>query len=217
MQSTKSKKNNKKSTLFVLTVFLILVIITSILVINETKITSEKIISKSFNALKEVDIDTFNRYNVSNITRNIEEKLNIDEDTISKDVYKDLLKACFSELQWKVTNVDEKKETAVVTIEITSKDFANLVSEYVPEAIALGYSNEEADQENLTNLLKEKINEIDNTITNTTEIHLLKFDEEWKLTNTDLESILLPGFENGLGSLLESQYNDYYGQNNTDV
>ena len=75
MQSTKSKKNNKKSTLFVLTVFLILVIITSILVINETKITPEKIISKSFNALKEVDIDTFNRYNVSNITRNIEEKL----------------------------------------------------------------------------------------------------------------------------------------------
>ena len=74
MQSTKSKKNNKKSTLFVLTVFLILVIITSILVINETKITPEKIISKSFNALKEVDIDTFNRYNVSNITRNIEEK-----------------------------------------------------------------------------------------------------------------------------------------------
>lgn len=65
--------------------------------------------------------------------------------------------------------------------------------------------------------MKEKINEIDNTITNTTEIHLLKFDEEWKLTNTDLESILLPGFENGLGSLLESQYNDYYGQNNTDV
>ena len=197
MQSTKSKKNNKKSTLFVLTVFLILVIITSILVINETKITPEKIISKSFNALKEVDIDTFNRYNVSNITRNIEEKLNIDEDTISKDVYKDLLKACFSELQKKMLEIksDQKEYSAATLIEANEKlQVAKNVDCFYKEIIAQCEINNKCGNRlvylNSYNSLKRFTNGKLEIPFNTINVAWLEKYEKWLRSNGNKETTI---------------------------
>lgn len=93
-----------------------------------------------------------------------------------------------------------------------------IFSEMMAQAFASAFTGQEMTEEDTMQLMKEKIDEVTATTTNTEEINMVKEDGIWKFSDSDeLANMLLPGFSSGLESMqdsindsfgLDSEYND---------
>lgn len=220
-------KNNKLAWIIVIiavVVIAVIAIVATILFGNNP----EKTIDETFTALKEGNMDVLMEYTSTEGTDNsftnelTEGLTNGTDSTENTELEKEMLDSCFSQLEWKIAETKKDGDTAVVTVDITNKDFSNVMqeifSEMMAQAFASAFTGQEMTEEDTMQLMKEKIDEVTATTTNTEEINMVKEDGIWKFSNSDeLANMLLPGFASGLESMqdsindsfgLDSEYND---------
>ena len=200
--STKNKKDNKNKTkkktwvASVITVVVVLAIAALLTIMIVTTSDPKQSIDGLLNNLKTGDFEKAQEF-LSGETLLSEEDYDLE-----------IQKLFFENLSWKITNIDKQEETATVTIEITNKDFATVVSNYTKKALeaitsligtsSTGLSNEEIQQYFVDELKNEEIG----TTTKEGTIELVKEDKKWKVvSNEQLLDTLLPGLQEALESV----------------
>lgn len=220
-------KNNKLAWIIVIIAVIVIAVIAIIATILFGN-NPEKTIDETFTALKEGNINVLMDYTSTEGTDNsftnelTEGLTNGTDSTENTELEKEMLDSCFSKLEWKISETKKDGDTAVVTVDITNKDFSNVMqeifSEMMAQAFASAFIGQEMTEEDTMQLMKEKIDEVTATTTNTEEINMVKEDGIWKFSDSDkLANMLLPGFASGLESMqdsindsfgLDSEYND---------
>lgn len=220
-------KNNKLAWIIVIIAVVIIAVIAIVATILFGN-NPEKTIDETFTALKKGNMDVLMEYTSTEGTDNsftnelTEGLTNGTDSTENTELEKEMLDSCFSQLEWKIAETKKDGDTAVVTVDITNKDFSNVMqeifSEMMAQAFASAFTGQEMTEEDTMQLMKEKIDEVTATTTNTEEINMVKEDGIWKFSDSDeLANMLLPGFSSGLESMqdsindsfgLDSEYND---------
>ena len=211
-----AKNNNKTAWIIVIIAVIILAVIAIVTTIFFGN-NPEKTIDETFAALKEGNMDALNKYiTEEEIDASLENEIMTGLIDASADTTEDeeLTKACFIQLEWKINETERDGNTAVVNVDITNKDFSKVVGEVFSEMLAQAFSStftgREMTEEDITNLFKEKIEEVTDTTTATEEINLVKENGIWKFTNSDeLVKILLPGLSEKVDELENSLDGSY--------
>ena len=219
-----AKNNNKLAWIIVIiavVVIAVVAIVTTIFFGNNP----EKTIEETFTALKEGNLELIDEYIATEDSNSLIE--NEITDTLktsleNSDFERDLINSCFSQFEWQIKETKIEGNTAVVTVDITNKDFSNVVQEVfskmLTQALSTAVTGEEMTEEETLNLIKESIDEVTDTTTITKEINLVKENGTWKFNATEVMNIVLPGIIDGLESLqnylsesygIDSEYNDY--------
>ena len=172
----------------------VLVIVTALLLLPATP---EKSVEGMLNSLKNADFESVNKY------VNYEEIVNESEMLQNSEMDEETQSLLFDKLTWKILNISKEENTASVNVEITNKDFDQIISNYTQEALRIAFSGEFFTQEEQNNKLKEQLkNEEIGTKTVTTTIQLVKQDKEWKIqADESLVNALLPGLQEAINSL----------------
>ena len=172
----------------------VLVIVTALLLLPATP---EKTVEGMLNSLKNADFESVNKY------VNYEEIVNESEMLQNSEMDEETQSLLFDKLAWKILNISKEENTASVEVEITNKDFDQIISNYTQEALRIAFSGESFTQEEQNNKLKEQLkNEEIGTKTVTTTIQLVKQDNEWKIqADESLVNALLPGLQEAINSL----------------
>ena len=172
----------------------VLVIVTALLLLPATP---EKSVEGMLNSLKNADFESVNKY------VNYEEIVNESEMLQNSEMDEETQSLLFDKLAWKILNISKEENTASVEVEITNKDFDQIISNYTQEALRIAFSGESFTQEEQNNKLKEQLkNEEIGTKTVTTTIQLVKQDNEWKIqADESLVNALLPGLQEAINSL----------------
>ena len=172
----------------------VLVIVTALLLLPATP---EKTVEGMLNSLKNADFESVNKY------VNYEEIVNESEMLQNSEMDEETQSLLFDKLAWKILNISKEENTASVEVEITNKDFDQIISNYTQEALRIAFSGESFTQEEQNNKLKEQLkNEEIGTKTVTTTIQLVKQDKEWKIqADESLVNALLPGLQEAINSL----------------
>lgn len=218
-------KNNNKTAWIIVIIAVIIIAVVAIVATIFFGNNPEQTIDETFTALKEGNMDVLMEYTSTEETDNSftnELTEGLTSGTENTELEKEMLDSCFSQLEWKISETKKDGNTAVVTVDITNKDFSNVMQEIFSEMIAQAFSStftgQEMTEEDTMQLMKEKIDEVTATTTNTEEINMVKEDGIWKFSDSDaLADMLLPGFSSGLESMqdsfsenygLDSEYND---------
>ena len=192
-----NEKGNKKVGYWVggiILLFVVLAIVTALLLLPTTP---EKTVEGMLNSLKNADFESVNKY------VNYEEIVNESEMLQNSEMDEETQSLLFDKLTWKISNISKEENTASVEVEITNKDFNQIISNYKQEALRIAFSGESFTEEVQNNKLKEQLkNEEIGTKTITTTIQLEKQDGEWKVqADESLVNALLPGLQEAINSL----------------
>lgn len=196
-KENKENKNNKKVGYWVGGVILLLIvlaIVTALLLLPETP---EKTVDGMLNSLKNADFESVNKY------INYDEVVNQSEMLKDSEMDQETQSLLFNKLSWKIMNITKEADKASVEVEITNKDFEQIISNYTQEALKIAFSGESFTEEEQMNKLKEQLKDEEiGTKTVTTTINLNKQDGEWKIQADDnLVNSLLPGLQDAMNSL----------------
>lgn len=193
----KAKKENKKVGYLVSGIILLLVVLAIVTALLLLPATPEKTVDGMLNSLKNADFESVNKYvNYDEIVNNAEMLQNLEMDQETQSLL-------FDKLTWKFLNISKEENTASVEVEITNKDFNQIISTYTQEALKIAFSGESFTQEEQINKLKEQLkNEENTTRTVTTTIQLVKQDGKWKVQpDENLINALLPGLQEAVNYL----------------
>lgn len=191
------RKGSKKIGYFiggVLLLVVVLIIVTALLVLPSTP---EKSFEGMLNSLKNADFVSVNKY------VNYDEIVNVTETLQNLEVDEEAQSLLFNKLTWKILNISKEKDTASIEVEITNKDFDQIISNYTQEALRIAFRGESFTQEEQNNKLKEQLkNEDIGTKTVTVTIQLTKQGRDWKVqADESLVNALLPGLQEAINSL----------------
>lgn len=180
----------------ILLLLVVLVIVTALLLLPTTP---EKSVEGMLNCLKNADFAGVNKY------VNYEQIVNESEILQNSEMDEETQSLLFDKLTWKISNISKEENTASVEVEITNKDFGQIISNYTKEALKIAFNGDSFTQEEQNNKLKEQLkNEEIGTKTVTTTMQLLKQDSEWKIqADESLMNALLPGLQEAINSLNE--------------
>ena len=191
------RKGSKKIGYFiggVLLLVVVLIIVTALLVLPSTP---EKSLEGMLNSLKNADFVSVNKY------VNYDEIVNVTETLQNLEVDEEAQSLLFNKLTWKILNISKEENTASVEVEITNKDFEQIISNYTQEALKIAFSGESFTEEEQNNKLKEQLkNDQIQTKTVNTTIQLIKQEGNWKVqADENLVKALLPGLQDAINSL----------------
>ncbi len=191
------EKGNKKVGYWVGGIILLLVVLAIVTALLLLPATPEKTVEGMLNSLKNADFESVNKY------VNYDEIVNQSETLQNSEMDEETQSLLFDKLTWKISNILKEENTASVEVEITNKDFNQIISNYTQEALKIAFSGESFTQEEQNNKLKEQLkNEEIGTKTVTTTIQLVKQDGEWKVqADESLVNALLPGLQEAINSL----------------
>ena len=192
-----NEKGNKKVGYWVGGIVLLLVVLAIVTALLLLPATPEKSVEGMLNSLKNADFESVNKY------VNYEEIVNESEMLQNSEMDEETQSLLFNKLTWKTLNISKEENTASVEVEITNKDFNQIITNYKQEALRIAFSGESFTQEVQNNKLKEQLkNEEIGTKTITTTIQLEKQDGEWKVqADESLVNALLPGLQEAINSL----------------
>ena len=196
-KENKENKNNKKVGYWVGGVILLLIvlaIVTALLLLPETP---EKTVDGMLNSLKNADFESVNKY------INYDEVVNQSEMLKDSEMDQETQSLLFNKLSWKILNITKEADKASVEVEITNKDFEQIISNYTQEALKIAFSGESFTEEEQNNKLKEQLkNDQIQTKTVNTTIQLIKQEGNWKVqADENLVKALLPGLQDAINSL----------------
>ena len=193
----KKEKGSKKVGYWVGGIVLLLVVLAIVTALLLIPATPEKSVEGMLNSLKNADFESVNKY------VNYEEIVNESEMLQNSEMDEETQSLLFDKLTWKILNISKEANTASVEVEITNKDFEQIISNYTKEALKIAFNGESFTQEEQNNKLKEQLkNEEIGTKTVTTTIQLVKQDREWKVqADESLVNALLPGLQEAMNSL----------------
>lgn len=185
------EKGNNKVGYWVGGIVLLLVVLAIVTALILLPSTPEKTVDGMLNSLKNGDFESVNKY------------VNYNEIVNESEMDEEAQNLLFDKLSWKVLNISKEENTASVEIEITNKDFAEIISNYTQEALKIAFSGESFTEEEQNNKLKEQLkNEEIGTKTVTTTVQLTKQDKDWKVqADESLVNALLPGLQEAMNSL----------------
>ena len=191
------EKGSKKVGYWVGGIVLLLVVLAIVTALLLLPATPEKSVEGMLNSLKNADFESVNKY------VNYEEIVNESEMLQNSEMDEETQSLLFNKLTWKTLNISKEENTASVEVEITNKDFNQIISNYKQEALRIAFSGESFTEEVQNNKLKEQLkNEEIGTKTITTTIQLEKQDGEWKVqADESLVNALLPGLQEAINSL----------------
>ena len=192
-----NEKGNKKVGYWVGGIVLLLVVLAIVTALLLLPATPEKSVEGMLNSLKNADFESVNKY------VNYEEIVNESEMLQNSEMDEETQSLLFNKLTWKTLNISKEENTASVEVEITNKDFNQIITNYKQEALRIAFSGESFTEEVQNNKLKEQLkNEEIGTKTITTTIQLEKQDGEWKVqADESLVNALLPGLQEAINSL----------------
>ena len=169
-------------------------ILTALLLLPETP---EKTVEGMLNSLKNADFESVNKY------INYDEVVNQSEMLKDSEMDQETQSLLFNKLSWKIMNITKEADKASVEVEITNKDFEQIISNYTQEALKIAFSGESFTEEEQNNKLKEQLkNDQIQTKTVNTTIQLIKQEGNWKVqADENLVKALLPGLQDAINSL----------------
>ena len=187
-------KKSKSKIIIALTIIIIAVIGVSIYLYttNMEKKGPEITINNMFNALKQSDESQVNEYlDYNKLLSSLDEML-VKEDVRNEEVEKKL----FESIEWKIENIEADGETATAVVELTNKDFIEVVTAWMKKIVNVKNSGIELTDEVSLQKLQETLEETDTTKTVIKRISLEKVDEKWKVTvNEELTNLVFPGVD----------------------
>ena len=191
------EKGSKKVGYWVGGIILLVVVLAIVTALLLLPATPEKTVEGMLNSLKNADFESVNKY------VNYEDIVNESEMLQNSEMDEETQSLLFDKLTWKILNISKEENTASVEVEITNKDFDQIISNYKQEALRIAFSGESFTEEDQNNKLKEQLkNEEIGTKTVTTTIQLVKQDGEWKVqADESLVNALLPGLQEAINSL----------------
>lgn len=191
------EKGNKKVGYWVGGIVLLLIVLAIVTALLLLPSTPEKTVEGMLNSLKNADFQSVNKY------VNYEEIVNKSEMLQNSEFDEETQSLFFDKLSWKILNIAKEKETANVEVEITNKDFNQIITNYTKEALKIAFNGASFTEEEQNNKLKEQLkNEEIETKTVTTIIQLVKQNGEWKIQGSDdLINALLPGLQEQINYL----------------
>lgn len=156
--------------------------------------TAKKAVDNGLTAMKNMDLEGIEKYFV-------------DAEMTAEDLMEEgaeQAKALFSTFSWKITSCEEEGDNAVAQVDLTCVSLQSIMTDLVSEMMTkiLDGSLTEADAEEYTlkrmgEMIKEKDRE---TVTESIELKLQKFDGQWKITNPEtMVSVMASGLEGILG------------------
>lgn len=191
------EKSTKKVGYFVSGIILLLVVLAIITALLLLPTTPEKTVQGMLNSLKNADFGSVNKYvNYEEIIGKSKMLQNTEMDEETQSLF-------FNRLSWKILNISKEETTASVEVEITNKDFEQIISNYTKEALKIAFNGGSFSKEEQNNKLKQQLKSEDiGTKTVTVTIQLVKQNREWKIqSNEDLINALLPGLQEAINSL----------------
>ncbi len=196
-KENKDEKSNKVVGYWVGGIVLLLVVLAIVTALILLPATPEKTVDGMLNSLKNADFESINKY------INYDEAGNQSEFLEDSQIDEEAQSLLFNKLSWKILNITKETDKASVEIEITNKDFEQIISNYTQEALKIAFSGESFTEEEQNNKLKEQLkNEQIETKTVNTTIQLVKQEREWKVqANEDLLKALLPGLQEAMDYL----------------
>lgn len=195
--SQKENKNNKKVGYWVGGVILLLIVLAIVTALLLLPATPEKTVDGMLNSLKNADFESVNKY------INYDEVVNQSEMLKDSEMDQETQSLLFNKLSWKIMNITKEADKASVEVEITNKDFEQIISNYTQEALKIAFSGESFTEEEQNNKLKEQLeNDQIQTKTVNTTIQLIKQEGNWKVqADENLVKALLPGLQDAINSL----------------
>lgn len=204
----KNSKNTKwkKIIFFIILLMLIITILVYLFNVNNPKSEPKKLINNVFNSLKNGEVEEINNYIDYNYLISILSKkiLNNENENQISNIEKEL----FKELEWKIEKVEIEGERATVVVEVTNKDFKEIMTTWMKDIVNNKNSQDEIVSTNLA------MESFENTIKNTKnkksiikKIKLNKINEKWVIINDDeFRYLVFPGIESVITVLEEFYY-----------
>jgi len=190
-----------------LALFLILVLSLSILAscTDETddRETPEEAVENALTAIKELDIETAEKYfDYDDLIEEYEdEDMEIDILESEEDI-----KPVFANLEFEILSSEVGEDTAIVETEITNINMETIMDEYIEQSFSLAMENIFEEDENLEEEIKEIFIELiernDNElVTSTVDINLRRIEDSWEI---DMDDELADAITGGLISIVDS-------------
>jgi len=189
----KEKKNTK-----ILILFVAIVIIFSIIISirkNNVKGSDNQAneINIAFSYLKEGNSDKINEYiDYNQLIDSFDEIILQEPSQNSKDVQKML----FDKLSWNIKNMEVQDEKVIATIEVTNKDFKNIITKWMQNLVEKKENEKAIDNELAMAELKDVLNQESEMKTTTETVILKKENEKWKIEmNDNFVNLVFPGID----------------------
>ena len=202
------KKTKKKNLIIPILIILIIIAIIGTIVFIVTANKPEKTVEEFFTRLKEGNIEEAKKY-IDNYNDLFEEEQEEQENT--EEDFADVLnneenqKLLFTDIQTNIKEVKKEGNTAKIQVELTTKNFKTIMTNYINKIIQLSMSTvvggENLTQEEINNAIKDYFieelkNESIDKVTTTQEITLNKKEGKWIIeANDNLRTLIYPGLE----------------------
>ena len=193
--ASKEKSNFGKIIKFILFLIIIVAIILGIVYVRnlkKDKIQVTQNVNSLFESLKELNKEQIEKYvNYKMIVSGLDEMI-INEDNENSELQKEL----FKDISWSIESVNINGKEAVAIVEMTNKNFKNILTKWMKEIVKEKTEDNEISEKVALEKLKEVLK--DETVRKTIikKIKLEKNEDEWKIeVNDDLIDLIFPGIE----------------------
>src|SRR5699024_587250 len=165
--------------------------------------TPEEAVENALTAIKELDIETAEKYfDYDDLIEEYEdEDMEIDILESEEDI-----KPVFANLEFEILSSEVGEDTAIVETEITNINMETIMDEYIEQSFSLAMENIFEEDENLEEEIKEIFIELiernDNElVTSTVDINLRRIEDSWEI---DMDDELADAITGGLISIVDS-------------
>lgn len=194
----KYAEKNKKSLILVISA-IICIILGIIIYLNQDKFGDnreeepEKIINSTFLALKEGRKEEASKYlNYEELITSLDEMILKNNQEGNSTIEKEL----FNDMEWNVENVTMQDGEAIAVIEVTNKDFKEMITKWLKELVNEKSGGKVISQEIGLAKLEEILMANESKKSVIKKIKLTSEGESWKLeVNDDLRDLVFPGID----------------------
>lgn len=186
------KSRSKIIIVLIIIVITIIGVSTYLYFTNEEKKAPEIAINNTFQALKQDEEKQINEYlDYNKLLSSLDEML-VNENARNEEVEKKL----FESIEWNIENIELDGETATAVVELTNKDFIEVVTEWMKKIVNERNLGTELTDEVSLQKLQETLEETDSTKTVIKKISLEKLEGKWKIAvNDELTNLVFPGVD----------------------
>ena len=190
-KEVKKDENDKNKKPFGRIILILILLILIIAIIYVVMPSPEKALEGMFKNLKEGNFEKVNEYvnyaEIENITEENNNNIMLESEENQKLFYE--------ALQWNIKSVKTEGNVATVTVEVTNKDFKEVISNYMEKAFQQWFLQGNLDEQKMQEYLVEELKSQDIPVkTQETTISLEKQNGKWKVKVDDnLKNALYPG------------------------
>lgn len=194
-----TEKNKNKKSLILVVIVIICIILGIIIYLNQNKFDDNreeeagKIIDNTFLALKEGRKEESSKYlNYEELITSLDEMILKNNQEGNSTIEKEL----FNDIEWNVENITIQDGGAIAVVEVTNKDFKEMITKWLKELVNEKSEGKVISQEIGLEKLEEIliVNENKNTVIK--KITLTLEGESWKIeVNDDLRDLVFPGID----------------------